>query len=280
MYDRTNIHTIQHLFSQAGVNPKRSMGQNFLISPEVVEAMIGSLNPRHRCVTELGAGLGAVTQSLLSAGYSVKAIEKDDVLASLLPGCTDVTHRKNLTVTHADMRYTDWTWQEPYQIVGNIPYNLSGLVIRKITSLIPVPTRAILTVQKEVGVRMMADAPDMNLMSLSVRLWGNAAKLLNIPPSCFWPQPHVTSQLMLLIPSVDAPLPDQDRERKQILSLAQTLFQTKRKQIAGALRKTLFIPEKNVSKILASCSISRNVRPQELTLNQWIQLAQVLEHSR
>jgi 16S rRNA (adenine1518-N6/adenine1519-N6)-dimethyltransferase len=134
---------------------------------------------------------------------------------------------------------------------------------------------ALFLVQKEVGQRMAATPPDMNLLSLAIGLWGTATKLLSVPPNCFWPQPDVHSQLIALTPHPENRSLTRE-QREGVLSFSKPFFQNKRKQIGGILKRTYRLTEDEVQSITGTIGISAHSRPQELSVQQWIQLTERL----
>lgn len=264
----TDIDVVRRVLQRAGVQPKESMGQNFLVCPEVVEATIASLEGGSKKVTELGSGLGALTQGLLLSGYEVRAIEKDDVFADLLPSQVPPGARSALTVVHDDLMNVSWDQEDPYLLVGNIPYNLSGQIIRRITQLENAPERVVLLVQQEVGERIAAQPPEMSLISLSVHLWGEASLLMNVPASCFWPQPKVNSALVFIEPNSRYSLD----VREGVLDTARHFFQQKRKQVGGLLRNKFGLSSEQAETIFSKTGISSQARPQELSVDDWLAL--------
>jgi 16S rRNA (adenine1518-N6/adenine1519-N6)-dimethyltransferase len=270
MESLTDLRYIQHLLGKKGIAPNYAAGQNFLVSPEVIEATLLAMKGGPKLVTELGSGLGALTQGLVTSGYQVRAIERDRNLIALLCGVMPRAKYPNLEVEENDLRSAEWSHTEAYQLVGNIPYNLSGFIFRRITQLKPAPDRVILLVQKEVAQRVTATVPDMNLLALAISLWGKAEILLDVPRNCFWPQPEVESALIMLAPQRPNPLSTQEREA--ILTTSKSFFQAKRKQIGGIIRKVW--PEKKgaAQKWAAAHDIDLAARPENLTTKHWQQL--------
>lgn len=271
----TDVSTIKKLLGEEGAQPERAWGQNFLISSEVVEATMVALEDAPRRATELGAGLGTLTSRLAEAGFAVRAIEKDRNLTPILRRVLPPKLRERVTILEDDLREVEWSWDEPYVLVGNIPYNLSGLIFRRLTQLVPAPERVIFLVQKEVGERVRSREPDMSLLSLAVHLWGTVEKLLNVPPHCFWPQPKVSSQLILLTPHADRKLSVVEREK--IMGVAKKIFAGKRKQIGGQISRMYDKSANDVAGLLSSLQITPTARPQELSAAQWIALVKKLE---
>ena len=271
----TDIKFLKKLLQKEDIDPKHSMGQNFLICSEVLEATIMALREGPENITELGAGMGTLTQALLASKFNVRAIERDERLAGLLKALTTKKLASRLTVVSGDLRYEEWAWGKPFSVAGNIPYSLSGLIIRRVTQLEPAPQFAVLLVQKEVGERLTIQLPNLHLISVAVQLWGRAEKILNVPADCFYPKPKVDSQLVLMRPRLDNRLSIEARERA--LKIIKRFFQTKRKQIGGIMQQQFELSKADTGKILRLAGINRKQRPQEVSPDQWIILAERIE---
>lgn len=276
MADLTDLATLKNLLLHEGISPRRQSGQHFLICSEVLETTLRALEGAPPRITELGSGVGTLTQALVAAHFTVKAIERDQRLAHLSQTIVQPPQQRHLTLIARDLRVVSWEWTTPYCLVGNIPYNLSGYIIRRLVQLQPSPERIILLVQKEVCDRITASPPHMNLLGLTAQLWGNVKALLHVPRSCFWPQPRVTSRLLLGVPHCYYSL----QERERMLGVARQLFRTKRKQLGGTLARLLGISRSQAIFHLREHGIAATQRPQELTLEQWHVLVNGLYHLR
>jgi len=267
----TDPRVLEQILAQEKTSPVRGLGQNFLICDEPVDAILTAMDSEIPLVTELGPGAGAVTQGLLANNFIVRAIEKDSHLVNVLERHMSKKLRSNLTIIHGDLREETWEHEQPWQLVGNIPYNLSGLIFRRLTQLNNTPRQAILMVQQEVGANMAAHPPHMTLLSLIMQLWGEVHLLLTIPADCYLPQPKVHSAVMLLIPHEDMrPL----AEREQVIKTAKRFFTHRRKQIGGVMKKQLHLSDEKIESVLTAASINKAQRPQELTVEQWCVLTQ------
>lgn len=262
---------LQSLLKKHGIKPAHSAGQNFLVSAEVVEATLALLTDGPTHITELGAGAGTLTQALLQSGFTVRAIERDQALASLLPHALGPKERARLDLSVADMREVDWTHPKPYQLVGNIPYNLSGLIIRRLTELDPAPTAVVLLVQREVAQRLVAAPPDMGISSVAIQLWGQATIALQVPADCFWPRPAVDSSLVSIIPH-----PPHQRipaaECAHSMQLVRAVFKHRRKQLGTTLPTVLNRSRDEVAALLSTIGHTTMARPQELSAADWVKL--------
>ncbi len=269
----TDISYLKALLAKAGIAPRHSAGQHFLVCAEVVEATLLALDGSTR-VTELGAGVGTLTGVLLEAGYKVRAIERDAALGNLIKEGIPRRMTGRLELVIDDLRTAAWGGDDNYQLVGNIPYNLSGFIIRRLTQLNPAPERAVLLVQREVGERLTAPVGNLSLIGLAVQLWGKAETLLNVPASCFWPEPKVDSQLILLIPAGRTSV--KVKEREAALALAKQFFQVKRKQVGGRMRQLFGLEAGAAAARLRQVGIEPTQRPQEIPASAWLALSRVV----
>ncbi|MDA1168762.1 MAG: 16S rRNA (adenine(1518)-N(6)/adenine(1519)-N(6))-dimethyltransferase RsmA [bacterium] len=276
----TNPDVLKSVLASHQLRAAKSMGQNFLICGEVIDAVLMglSIGPKH--ITELGPGLGTLTQGLIGSGYIVRGIEKDDDFVRVLPKMVPPAFRKNLTVIHGDLLEEDWHWPsqgsasgQAYSLIGNIPYNISGLIIRRLTNIQAVPSLVILLMQKEVAERIVYTENSMSLPGLSVGLWGNAELLLQVPPSCFIPEPAVNSALIQIRPNADMLSLE---KREKIIACAKPFFQAKRKQIAHTLKNFYSKNAKEIEFIANKLSISPSARPENLSVETWTALCDIL----
>lgn len=265
----TDIDTLQRILAKEKAAPLRQLGQNFLVCDEPIEATLAALNPAIPNITELGAGVGPLTQGLLANNYTVRAIEQDARLALALTKNLPKNLQANLQLIIGDLRQHTWEHQGPWQLVGNIPYNLSGLILRRLTQLTTAPAATILMVQREVALNLTAQVPQLGLLALSIQLWGEAHLLLNIPASCYFPEPKVSSSLVILIPHQGAP---SRTIREQVLAVAKHFFRHRRKQIGGVMRNQLKLTDQAINGLLTHIGATAIQRPQELTIDQWISL--------
>lgn len=271
MYSRlTDIATLKHYLDKEGLTPARSSGQNFLISEEVIEGIVVCLEGAPTQVTELGAGTGVLTQALVGSGFHVRAIERDETLTRILLSVLPPKQRGQVEVVKADLKEADWTFVGSYALVGNIPYNLSGFILRRATQLSPVPERIVFLVQQEVAERVTAEPPDMSLVGLSIQLWGRAEIAMRVPPECFWPAPAVHSAVLVIKPHKEMLVLE---EREAILGTAKKFFQGKRKQVGGQMQRVFGLRPEQVSTLCEEVGITPLMRPQEISVTQWGQLS-------
>lgn len=257
-----------------GIRPKKRLGQNFLIDASTLDRIIAAseLTSQDR-VLEVGAGLGALTLRLAEAAKHVLAVEYDHRFEPILRDV--LREHANVQLRIGDilqMDLSEVSVQGPYRVVANIPYNITSLLIRR---LLDTPHRAeslVLTLQKEVAERIIAEAGEMNLLALSVQLYGRPEIAFEISAQDFYPKPEVDSAL-LVVRMHEKPLLSRDAVER-LFDLAHAGFQQKRKMLKNSLASGLGRSKQAVESWLREADISPSQRAQELDLEAWLHLAQ------
>lgn len=258
---------------------QRRFGQNFLTDKNIAKKIVkqAAIAP-NETVIEIGPGQGAITVLLSKEAKKVIAIELDRDLIQGLMALTG--EHENITIVSGDAleRYGEVVADinaDPYLVVANIPYNITSAIIRTILTTTPPTSRAVLMVQKEVAVRMTARPGDMSLLALSVQLYGAVSKCFDVAPGSFVPRPSVTSAVVEIVPHAFSPKPVVHPE--VILSLARGAFAKKRKLLASNLAETTTHEKQEIVEVLRTCGIADNVRAQDLSVSNWIDLARALQ---
>ncbi len=261
---------VRRLLSEAGLAPRRSLGQNFVVDPNTVRriARLAGVGPGDQ-VLEIGAGLGSLTLALAETGANVTAIETDHSLLSIL---LDVlrTSGSAATVVHADARTFCWDADlgpGEWVAVANLPYNIGTTLILDLLDDAPRVSRMLVMVQREAGERLVASVGDPGYGAVSVRvaLRGRAAIVGSVPPSVFHPRPEVESSLVA-IERVDRGVPPAVVE--VLVDLLRRGFGQRRKMLRRSLGATAS------SAAFAAASIDPSARPENLTLQDWLALAE------
>ncbi len=185
---------------------KQSLGQNWLLDPEVVYQIAELLDIKEGDpVLEVGPGGGALTEELFKRKANVTAVEIDrrmvDYLEERWPD------QEGFTLHHADILQTDYLdlmKETPFTLVGNLPYNItSSLLFKTMDHAVEHPgtlKQIVVMLQKEVAERITAEPGNSNYSILSVftRLWGVPEIVLNVPRESFKPMPNVDSAVLKL----------------------------------------------------------------------------------
>ncbi|MFA6136218.1 MAG: 16S rRNA (adenine(1518)-N(6)/adenine(1519)-N(6))-dimethyltransferase RsmA [Candidatus Paceibacterota bacterium] len=273
---------------------RQKLGQHFLKNKEVLENIADSLElKKGDVVIEIGPGHGELTQYLLNAGVTIIAIEKDESMVEYLCNKFEARSTKLETSTKSkiqnnelnlingdalkilpvlntvyDIRHTK------YKIVGNIPYYITGHLLRIISELKNKPKLTVLLIQKEVAQRICAKSPQMNLLSASVQFWAEPKIIQNVTRGNFNPPPDVDSAIVLL-------------KTKSLINTDKNNTRIDTDIYYGFIRKIFKQPRKTVLNNLISGGykkdevlgwfknnkIKENCRPQDFDVNMLIKMA-------
>ena len=268
--------------------PNTDLGQHFLIDDAMLERMvaIAGVNKDDH-ILEIGPGPGTLTQYLLKTGAKVTAIEIDDApVLHLDEAFREEQNTKQLILHHDDALNAAWP-SDITKVVANIPYQISSPLIEKLTRHLKeqegVLQQVVLMVQHEFGQRLSMNHPaDVGSLGMTVALDWDVTEHHMVPPHHFSPQPAVQSQVIELCPHNKVFSVDKRLVRQTI----HHAFEQRRKKIRSTLRRA----PKRISRIKgwhaqrwkdAMQSLQElemmDVRPEELTLDDWVQLAEKVE---
>jgi 16S rRNA (adenine1518-N6/adenine1519-N6)-dimethyltransferase len=260
----------KQLLTHYQLEPKKSLGQNFLfdenILARIVEAAVLTATDH---VLEIGPGLGALTRLLAQTAARVVAVELDNrflpVLKAELAGYT------NIELIHGDIleQKPVALFTQPYKVVANLPYYITGAILRHLLTATRKPTMMVLTVQKEVAARITAVPPHMSLLSVSVQYYGRPERVASIKAGAFWPRPDVDSAVIRITLAEKRPFPFP--EEAPFFRLVKAGFSQKRKQLKNNLRQ-LGYGKRIVAAALAKANIDAARRAQTMTLDEWVTL--------
>ena len=267
-FDPANAQELASLLRRHRITLQHRLGQNFLIDPVLRDAIAdAAVTDGGDEILEVGAGVGTLTIALATRARRVVAVEFD---RALIPALREVVAgHDEVEVVQADILRYDVARAFPEGgevAAGNIPYNLTGALIRKLLDRAPRPRRLSLVVQKEVGERWAATT-SASLGTVAVQLFAEPRVVMTIPASSFTPAPKVDSALVILEvrdkPAVD--VADTDR----FLRFVEDVFQFRRKQVGGTLARIGGISGAESAARLSELGIDAARRPQTLTLPEW-----------
>ncbi len=254
---------------------KKSLGQNFLVNPHILDKIIAAAEiSKDDTILEVGPGTGNLTRKLLEKAGRVVTVEKDHRLIEPLK--ETFKDCPNVEIIEADvLRWapSQLRWCPSYKIVANIPYYITSNFLRTIFESWPSPRLIIIMIQKEVAQRIIAKPPHMNLLALSIQYYAEPKIVGFISKNNFRPVPKVDSAIIRLSPKSEILNP---KQTEQIFKLIKAGFLGKRKQLAGNLLKHLKIPKEKTFSALAGLKLSPTARAEELSLEQWQELAKIL----
>jgi len=276
----TDPNSLKDLMRSLNLKPKDYMGQNFLVSEEVLQEIIDVAEiGRDETIVEIGPGLGVLTGELVKVADKVIAIEKDKRLAELVSASfrNDPETSSGLQVINQDvLKYNFEQISGDYKIVANIPYYLTSHLIQILLALKHKPTKIVLMVQKEVGERLVAKPGELSLLAISVQIFAEVFIAASVPKENFWPKPKVDSCIVVIEPKEKfAKIADQDL----FFRILKVVFAGKRKQIHNTLANGFKLGREQLEKILIEAKISPQARPQELAIEDWINLSAVIHRN-
>ena len=245
--------------SRSFSSPKRSLGQNFLSDPNICRRIVAAADLRPGDpVLEIGPGRGALTRILAEHDGPVMALEKDSALVRFIR-----QEFPRVGVVHADGLEFCWegTGGLPgLTLMGNLPYNVASPMIWEMVSRCRSWKSMLFMVQKEVALRLTAEAGSRTYGALSAWV-GNfvrAGYVFTVPPHVFTPRPKIDSAIVRFTPRPDPAL----AEARALSRLLKILFQQRRKQLGTILRAHW---SDSVEEWCAGAGVDRRVRPEDLS---------------
>lgn len=242
------------------------LGQHFLKNPSVLKKIVAALEIEAQdAIMEVGPGHGELTHQLVKA-RAILAIEKDSRLIEALK--TRFSANPNIEICEGDALklIPAIAGKKPFagniwKFAGNIPYYITGKLLRTLSELENKPVRTAIMVQREVAERMCAEPPDMNRLSASVQVWADAKIIMNVPKTDFSPAPKVDSTVVLLVTKPEAATMD----LKRYFETVRIVFAQPRKTIANNLSaKTR--KKSEIADSLKKIGLEPTMRPQDLNI--------------
>lgn len=278
----TDIGVIKDLFSRHGFSFSKSLGQNFLINPSVCPkiAELGGCG-NGVCAIEIGTGVGVLTKELAKRCDKVVAVELDERLKPLLE--ETLAEFDNVEVIFADVMKTDLRAiiEEKFGgketvVCANLPYYITSPVIMKILEeRLPIKALTVM-VQKEAAERICAKPATRECGAISYAVsWYSAPKILfRVNRGSFMPSPNVDSAVIRLDVKPERALPA--AEEKRMFKIIAAGFSQRRKQLANPLSAAFAADKTTLCEIFASLGIKPTARAEELSLDDYKNLAKAL----
>ena len=268
MIDPADPRQLADLLKRHRIGLKHSLGQNFLIDPALRDAIAraAGTGPDDEML-EVGAGVGTLTIALAPLCRRLVAVELDGRLMPALRECT--AGLANVEIVESDILKIELAalfGAGKEVVAGNIPYNLTGALLRKLLDRPPRPRRLSLVVQREVAERWTASS-GASLATVAVQVYAEARIELAIPASAFTPEPRVDSALVVLEVRERPAVVVDDMEA--FFRLVEAAFQFRRKQLGNAMGMIAGIGSSNAGSRLRELGIDPSRRPQTLGVGEW-----------
>ena len=256
-----------------GFRTTHSLGQNFLLDDHFLSGLLDEIDvrPEDR-VLEIGPGAGVMTALLAERAEKVLAVELDERLAPVL---SDVlAPHENAKVEYCDFLRCDVdaltarTLGEQYRVVANLPYYITADILTKLVGAKNPPASIAIMVQKEAAQRLMSEPGSKQWCALAatVRAYGRAEVVEEVPPERFDPAPHVVS-CFLKIDAWDAPIVT-PKDEALYRRVVQAAFAMRRKTLANNLKTSFGVSQEQAQAVLSTAGLGDKVRGEALTLAQ------------
>ena len=259
------------------INPKKSLGQNFLIDNNIINKIIKLSDVENNNIVEIGPGTGNLTKKIIDSNpKSLILIEKDHKLVNYLK--KEFGSLKNLKIFNEDVlkfHFEDRINSDSI-IIGNLPYNISSQILAKLIKLkkwLPKYKRLVLMFQKEVADKILAKSKSSSFGRLTV-LTKARLKIVdhfNISENCFFPVPKIKSTVLVFEPIINKDFKIKDISNLE--KITHVFFSKKRKMINKAF-KTLF---KDPLLIAEKLQIDLNLRPNKITEKEYFKITEYFE---
>ena len=280
-------YTIEVLQKYGFVFQKR-FGQNFLIDTHVLDRIIeASEITKDDFVLEIGPGIGTMTQYLCEAAREVVAVEIDTNLIPILKDT--LSAYDNVEVLNQDILKVDIASlakernnDRPIKVVANLPYYITTPIIMGLfESRVPIDSITIM-VQKEVADRMQEGpgSKEYGALSLAVQYYAKPEIVVNVPPSCFMPQPKVGSAVIRLTRHEQSPVEVEDE--KLMFQVIRASFNQRRKTLANGLNNFggFGLSKEEIQTCIEELGVPVNIRGEALSLEQFAELANIINRHR
>ncbi|HRU91631.1 MAG TPA: 16S rRNA (adenine(1518)-N(6)/adenine(1519)-N(6))-dimethyltransferase RsmA [Candidatus Marinimicrobia bacterium] len=247
--------------------PKKRLGQNFLIDPNILRKIVRVIEPqKDDLIVEIGPGKGALTRLLLESGAEIHAIELDPELVNYLK--QELAQYDNFHLYYADAVKFDFSdllnRSRKIKIVGNIPYNITSPLLFRLFEMVDGLDRIVLLVQKEIALRLCAQpaTKEYGILSVMTNFYCRPKIEFNVSPQVFRPIPRVTSSVVKFVPQENNYSPE---FRRRFNDLVRKAFNRRRK----ILRNSLDLP---ASADISACPIDLSRRAETLNEAEFIEL--------
>lgn len=272
--------------------PRKQFGQHWLRSEKALSKILAAAQLRKTDangtvgdrVLEIGPGTGILTRQLLTQADAVIAVEIDrDLCASL---AKKLGKNEHFLLLQGDFLALDLhelltpfpNFQNPNKVVANIPYNITGPILEKLLGTIAHPAEnpfdlIVLLVQKEVALRLVAKPVSSHAGALSVRIQylAECEFICDVPAKAFQPPPKVDSAVVRLRPRPFELTTTDPRRLEQLVKLG---FSSKRKMLRNNLQS--LIDRDHLIQLLEAQGINPQVRAEDLSVKQWVELSNQL----
>lgn len=277
-----DINTVRSLLAKNGFTFKKSLGQNFLINPDVCPAMANAACDSETGVIEIGPGIGVLTRELAKTAKKVIAIELDERLKKILP--ETLSGLDNVEVIYGDALKLDLneiikeklSCCKSVAVCANLPYYITSPVIMNLLeSRLPI-TSVTVMVQKEAAQRLCAEVGtrEAGAVSVAVSYYAEPHILFGVSRASFMPPPNVDSAVIQLKIRKEPPI--KVKNEKEFFRLVKCCFSQRRKTLVNAVSNTAGTDKDELRAALRALGLPETVRGEQLTMEQIAALSDII----
>ena len=277
-----DINTVRSLLAKNGFTFKKSLGQNFLINPDVCPAMANAACDSETGVIEIGPGIGVLTRELAKTAKKVIAIELDECLKKILP--ETLSGLDNVEVIYGDALKLDLneiikeklSCCKSVAVCANLPYYITSPVIMNLLeSRLPI-TSVTVMVQKEAAQRLCAEVGtrEAGAVSVAVSYYAEPHILFGVSRASFMPPPNVDSAVIQLKIRKEPPI--KVKNEKEFFRLVKCCFSQRRKTLVNAVSNTAGTDKDELRAALRALGLPETVRGEQLTMEQLAALSDII----
>lgn len=273
----------KHFYDQIkkyDIKPKKSLGQNFLTDQNIVKKIIATVpNINQKHILEVGPGVGCLSVPILKQRpKKFSCIEFDERCIKfwheqIIPQFNKIQFFHNDALKFDESNLI--TRGETLTLIANLPYNIASVLLIKWLEKIHIFDELVLMFQKEVAERICSppNTKTYGILSVLSQYMCDCHIEFNISPTCFFPPPKVESSIVVLKPKKDSL--KKGALFLELKSLVKTLFNMRRKTVFNNLKKLSVNPE----NILQKANIDKSLRPENLSIDDYVMLLKTLKKS-
>ncbi len=274
-----DYNTLQKILKSEGFNTKKSLGQNFLVNPEVCPEMARNACDKETGALEIGPGAGVLTRELANSAKKVVAIELDNRLKSVL--AKTLADKDNVEVIFGDAMKIDllalikekFSDCQKVAVCANLPYYItSPIIMMLLESKLPIDNITVM-VQKEAGERICAEvgSRDSGAVTVAVNYYAKSEILFEVDRDSFMPPPNVDSAVIKLSlrekPEIEL------KDEKEFFRFVKAAFAQRRKTLVNTVSSSIGVSKELLRGALANAGLPETARGESLTMTQLAEIS-------
>lgn len=274
-------------FSEKSENQsaKKSLGQNFLKSESALKKIIevGEIKP-DEIILEIGPGRGALTEFLLNADAKIFAVEADFEMIKFLEEkfSTQIANGQLNLIRGDILKFDIENFAKKYKLIANIPYYITGEIIRKFLSTKNQPEKMVLLVQKEVADRIIARPEKTggvgkeSILSISVKVYCEPEFIQTVKAGSFVPAPKVDSAIMAFNNISKTFFEKNNIGEEKFFEILHAGFAHKRKKLFSNLKEKLNLSTEKIQEVILKTNLDKNIRAENLSTEDWAKICKII----